>query len=52
MDRLIHFSDMGADVNHASKRMRTKALGDAALLEAFPAATIMRWGRDCWAAAS
>ncbi|EFJ44232.1 NADH:ubiquinone oxidoreductase 39 kDa subunit [Volvox carteri f. nagariensis] len=44
VDRLIHFSDMGADVNHKSKRMRTKALGDEALLEAFPSATIMRPG--------
>ncbi|GLC37331.1 hypothetical protein PLESTB_001135500 [Pleodorina starrii] len=44
VDRLIHFSDMGADANHKSKRMRTKALGDEAVREAFPSATIMRPG--------
>ncbi|KXZ51581.1 hypothetical protein GPECTOR_12g544 [Gonium pectorale] len=42
VDRLVHFSDMGADPEHASKRMRTKALGDQAVLEAFPRATIFR----------
>ncbi|GIL71260.1 hypothetical protein Vretimale_2871 [Volvox reticuliferus] len=42
VDRLIHFSDMGADMNHASKRMRTKALGDEAVRKAFPSATIVR----------
>lgn len=43
VDRFIHFSDMGADLEHKSKRMRTKALGDKAVMEAFPTATIMRW---------
>lgn len=42
VDRLIHFSDMGADLNHKSLRMSTKALGDLAVREAFPSATIMR----------
>ncbi|GFR45652.1 hypothetical protein Agub_g7063 [Astrephomene gubernaculifera] len=42
IDRLVHFSDMGADLQHTSRRMRTKAEGDKALLDAFPTATIMR----------
>lgn len=40
--RLVHFSDMGADPQHASKRMRTKAQGDEEVLKAFPKATIFR----------
>ncbi len=40
--RLLHFSDMGADPQHASKRMQTKAQGDAEVLKAFPKATIFR----------
>ncbi|KAG2448737.1 hypothetical protein HYH02_006091 [Chlamydomonas schloesseri] len=44
VQRLIHFSAMGADVNHKSLRMRTKAVGDNAVLEAFPDATIVRPG--------
>lgn len=42
MQRLIHFSDMGADENHKSLRMRTKAVGDKEVLDAFPDATIVR----------
>ncbi|KAG2498336.1 hypothetical protein HYH03_003596 [Edaphochlamys debaryana] len=44
VERLIHFSDMGADLNHTSVRMRTKAEGDKALMETFPDATILRPG--------
>ena len=32
VERLLHFSDVGADAGSASRRMRTKAAGDAALL--------------------
>ncbi|KAI8469041.1 MAG: hypothetical protein J3K34DRAFT_470264 [Monoraphidium minutum] len=32
----IHVSDIGADPEHASRRMRSKAAGDAAVLEALP----------------
>ena len=42
VERLIHFSDMGADAKHASRRMRTKAQGDADLLSIFPNATIFK----------
>lgn len=41
-ERLIHFSDMGASPNHPSRRMRTKAAGDAELREVFPNATIFK----------
>ena len=34
LERLVHFSDIGADAGSASRRMRTKAAGDAALLSA------------------
>lgn len=44
VQRLIHFSDMGAALDHKSVRMRTKAEGDKAVVEAFPEATIMRPG--------
>lgn len=48
VERLIHFSDMGADLKHGSRRMRTKAQGDADLMRIFPDATIMKcvgyWG--------
>ncbi|PNW77389.1 hypothetical protein CHLRE_10g434450v5 [Chlamydomonas reinhardtii] len=44
VQRLIHFSDMGADENHKSLRMRTKAVGDKEVLDAFPDATIVRPG--------
>ncbi len=43
MQRLIHFSDISADLKHKSRRMRTKAEGDEAVLDAFPAATILRY---------
>lgn len=42
VERLIHFSDIGADENHKSRRMRTKALGDKAVSSIFPAATIFK----------
>ncbi len=42
VERLIHFSDMGADLNHPSRRMRTKAQGDRDLMEAFPRATVFK----------
>ena len=42
VQRLVHFSDIGASENHASRRMRTKAQGDKALLSIFPTATIMK----------
>ena len=42
VERLIHFSDMGADLKHGSRRMRTKAQGDADLMRIFPDATIMK----------
>ena len=47
IERLIHVSDMGADVAHPSRRMSTKAKGDEALMAAFPTATILRWGHAC-----
>jgi uncharacterized protein YbjT (DUF2867 family) len=40
--RLIHLSAIGADKNSASAYGRTKALGEEAVLAAFPGATIMR----------
>lgn len=43
-ERLLHFSDMGASPDHPSRRLRSKAAGDAALREAFPAATIFKPG--------
>jgi len=33
LERLVHFSDIGADAGSASRRMRSKAAGDAALLD-------------------
>lgn len=42
VERLIHFSDMGAAVDHPSARMRSKAAGDAAVRETFPDATIFK----------
>lgn len=44
VERLIHFSDMGAHPKHPSSRMRSKALGDAAVMEAFPKANIIKPG--------
>ena len=42
LERLIHFSEAGVAVNHKSRRLRTKALGDEAVLQALPRATIIR----------
>jgi len=40
--RLIHLSALGADANSASAYASSKAAGEAAVLAAFPAATILR----------
>jgi len=40
--RLIHISAIGADRRSSSAYARTKAEGEAAVLEAFPAATVLR----------
>jgi len=40
--QLLHVSAIGADVGSASSYARSKALGEAAVREAFPAATILR----------
>ena len=40
--RFIHISAIGADEDSASKYARTKALGEKAVREAFPEATILR----------
>jgi len=40
--RLAHVSAIGADAGSAAKYARTKALGEAAVREAFPSATILR----------
>uniref|UniRef100_A0A383VU92 NAD-dependent epimerase/dehydratase domain-containing protein n=1 Tax=Tetradesmus obliquus TaxID=3088 RepID=A0A383VU92_TETOB len=42
VERLLHFSDVGAAADHASARMRSKAVGDAAVRETFPDATIFK----------
>lgn len=42
VERLIHFSDMGASPDHPSRRLRSKAAGDAAVRETFPEATIFK----------
>ena len=42
VERLIHFSDIGADVQHPSRRLSTKAEGDKALREIYPKATIVK----------
>ena len=39
---LVHISSIGADPNSASAYARTKAAGEAAVRQAFPAATILR----------
>ncbi len=40
--RMIHVSSLGADANSPSRYARSKAAGEAAVLSATPAATIMR----------
>lgn len=42
INRLVHFSMAGADVNSPSKLLRQKALSEQAVLEEFPRATIIR----------
>ena len=42
VERFIHFSDMGADLQHASKRLASKAKGDKAIMELCPHATIVK----------
>ncbi|KAG1674228.1 hypothetical protein FOA52_013848 [Chlamydomonas sp. UWO 241] len=42
VERFIHFSDIGADAKATSRRMRTKAAGDAAVRELVPSATIFK----------
>ncbi|GAX76358.1 hypothetical protein CEUSTIGMA_g3804.t1 [Chlamydomonas eustigma] len=44
VERLIHFSDMGADLMHTSRRMRSKAQGDLDVQKIFPSATIFKPG--------
>jgi uncharacterized protein YbjT (DUF2867 family) len=40
--RLVQISAVGADVDSASRYLRTKALGEAAVREAFPGAVVIR----------
>jgi len=42
VERLIHFSSLGADPNSASDFFRSKGQGEQSVLTAFPDATIMR----------
>ena len=42
VERLIHFSELGAEESHASKRLASKAKGDRLLSELVPSATIVR----------
>lgn len=42
VDRLVHFSALGASLESTSAFARTKAIGEIAVREAFPGATIMR----------
>jgi len=42
LERFVHFSDMGANANSASRRMRSKAAGDEAVRDILPGATILR----------
>jgi len=42
VERLVHVSALGADPESPSAYARTKAAGEQAVLEAFPAATIMQ----------
>jgi uncharacterized protein YbjT (DUF2867 family) len=51
VERLLHFSDLGAAADHPSARMRSKAAGDAAVRETFPDATIFKCvavAQLCW----
>jgi NADH dehydrogenase (ubiquinone) 1 alpha subcomplex subunit 9 len=47
INRFVHVSMAGADVNSPSKILRQKALAEQAVLEEFPRATIIR-GTDCF----
>ncbi|KAJ1637097.1 hypothetical protein T492DRAFT_834753 [Pavlovales sp. CCMP2436] len=42
VDRLIHFSALGASASAPSKWLRTKHEGEVALMEEFPTATILK----------
>jgi uncharacterized protein YbjT (DUF2867 family) len=42
VSRFVHISAIGADVNSPSKYARTKAMGEAAVREIIPGATILR----------
>lgn len=42
VERFIHFSDIGADEKSLSRRMKSKALGDKAVREILPSATIIK----------
>lgn len=42
VQKLVHVSALGANINHPSAYMRSKAYGEIALSAIFPAATIMR----------
>ncbi|MEO1613748.1 MAG: complex I NDUFA9 subunit family protein, partial [Pseudomonadota bacterium] len=42
VERFVHLSAIGADASSAADYARTKAEGEAAVLEAFPTATILR----------
>jgi NADH dehydrogenase (ubiquinone) 1 alpha subcomplex subunit 9 len=52
INRLVHISMVGADVNSPSKILRQKALAEQAILEEFPRATIIRstdmFSEDDW----
>eukprot|EP00455_Lapot_gusevi_P038503 TRINITY_DN4316_c0_g1_i1.p2 TRINITY_DN4316_c0_g1~~TRINITY_DN4316_c0_g1_i1.p2 ORF type:complete len:415 (-),score=186.11 TRINITY_DN4316_c0_g1_i1:305-1501(-) len=52
VERLIHFSAIGADKDSASDFYRSKAEGEAAVFEAFPRATVLRpapiFGYEDW----
>ena len=42
VSRLVHLSALGADKDSGSEYSRTKAAGEAAILESFPTATLLR----------